>query len=219
MAVRFGRMYKRVEMPRFLLGCWLVFFTSVLAADETFDAVMHRMAANSAVAIPYRETKAMELLDQPWQASGVLYALAPDLMVKEQIEPERVLMAVDKDTLLYFDSANEVRHQAELELANPMAVSIALFKALMTADRKTLQTTFHAQFTTSGQRWTLLLAAEIDDEPAVQADISGTVGAFANRINITQADGDTSLITLDEPETGPQVQDKIQALAAEARGQ
>ncbi|WP_341326817.1 hypothetical protein [Methylotuvimicrobium sp. KM2] len=66
----------------------LPFFLSAKAAHavDTEWEVMQRMQSDTAVRIAYQETRILELIDQPWQGSGYLYSMAPDLMIKEQLQ-------------------------------------------------------------------------------------------------------------------------------------
>src|SRR5665811_2460809 len=88
---------------------------NISRADDSLAALMQRMKSDTAVRIAYQETRTLELMEKPWQGSGYLYSLPPDIMIKEQLLPERLLMGIDGDNMFYFDPIKDVRHQGEMD--------------------------------------------------------------------------------------------------------
>ena len=60
-----------------------------LVAEDSVSSLMHRMKSQTAVKISYQETRILELMEQPWQGSGYMYSMPPDLMIREQLQPQR----------------------------------------------------------------------------------------------------------------------------------
>ena len=116
----------------FLLS--VTFFVNVSYAKDSLTTVMQRMESETAVKIAYQETRVLELMDQPWKGSGFMYSMPPDLMIREQLQPQRLLMAVKGDKMLYYDPGSDVRHQGDMDEDNPLSLNIAVFKALINAD-------------------------------------------------------------------------------------
>ena len=69
-------------------------------AQDTIESVMQRMKPETAVQIPYQETRTMGLFDEDWQGSGYLYAAIPGIMLKQQLKPDRELMAAEASQLI-----------------------------------------------------------------------------------------------------------------------
>lgn len=190
------------------------------AADavDTEWNVMQRMQADTAVRIAYRETRTLELIDQPWQGSGYLYSLAPDLMIKEQLQPERVLMGIKGDRMFYFDPANNVRHRGELDAANPLSLHIAFFNALVNADVALLHRVYRVDFDAREQDWLMTLKPRRGDRSGLTVVISGPSGQQAERIEIRQADGDLGEFSLRKDAEGEAVETEVNRLYLELLG-
>lgn len=187
-------------------------------AEDSVAALMKRMQSDTAVSIAYQETRTLEMLDQPWQGNGYMYSLPPGLMIKEQLEPERVLMAIDGDKLFYYDPGNDVRHQGEMDEDDPLSLSIAVFKALMNADEQLLYTMYRVEFSEQPEQWRMTLKAKNDPESPFAIDIFGLPGEQVGRVKVMQADGDSSDVTLQKHAEGDKVKAKIDALYQELQG-
>ena len=190
-------------------------------ANETLAEVMARMKPDSAVKIHYRETRYLELLDEPWQGSGYLYALSPDVLIKEQWYPQRQVMGARGRDLFYFDPFNDVRHHGEMQTDDPVSFHVLAFKALINGDRQLLQEIYQLEFNSSVERWTLTLTAK---QPSAQNTlatiiIAGEPGQVASSIKVIQADGDRSEFVLEREAEGEKLQTKVARLLTELQGQ
>lgn len=196
----------------FLLG-------SSCRADDSLSALMERMKSDQAVRVAYQETRTLELMAQPWKGSGYMYSLPPDLMIKEQLQPERLLMGVKGDEMFYFDPVNDVRHQGEMDQDNPVSLSIAVFKALMNADEAALRSLYQVEFSSLKQGWTMKLKDKQDSESGFGIDISGLPQQPADAIKVRQADGDTSEFILHQDAEGDAVKTRVSRLYQELVGE
>lgn len=187
-------------------------------AVDTEWKVMQRMQSDTAVRIAYRETRTLELIDQPWQGSGYLYSLAPDLMIKEQLQPERVLMGIKGDRMLYFDPVNNLRHRGELDAANPLSLHIAFFNALVNADVALLHRVYRVDFDAREQDWLMTLKPRRGDRSGLTVVITGPSGQQAERIEIRQADGDFSEFLLRKDAEGEAIETEVNRLYKELQG-
>ena len=190
-------------------------------ADESLAEVMARMKPDSAVKIHYRETRYLELLDKPWQGSGYLYVLSPDVLIKEQWYPQRQIMGASGWDLFYFDPFNDVRHHGEMQTDDPVSFHVLAFKALMNGDRELLQEFYQLEFNSDPVRWTLTLTAK---QPSAQNTlakivITGAPGQVANNIKVFQADGDRSEFVLAREAEGEKLQTKVARLLTELQGE
>ena len=210
-----------VKKSRLKFG--LMFLASLMAnaghAEDTLSALMQRMQSNTAVRIAYRETRTLELMERPWQGSGYMYSMPPDLMIKEQLKPERVLMGVKGDQMYYLDPTNDVRHQGEMDEDNPVSLNIAVFKALINADEALLHRLYRVEFTSEAQGWVMTLKSKQDSESGFNIVISGLAGQQADTVKVRQADGDLSEFTLRQDAAGDEVKNKVNQLYRELRGE
>ncbi|MGR9115352.1 MAG: LolA family protein [Gammaproteobacteria bacterium] len=201
----------------------VVSFLTVLVADvgyaeDTLSSLMQRMQSSTAVRIAYRETRTLELMERPWQGSGYMYSLPPDLMIKEQVRPERVLMGVKGDQMVYFDPGNAVRHHGEMTEDNPMTLNIAVFKALVNGDEALLHKLYQVEFTSAPLRWTMTLTPKQDSDSGFNIVISGLSGQQADTIEVRQADGDSSEFSLQPDGSGDEVDATVERLYRELLG-
>lgn len=188
-------------------------------AEDTLSALMHRMQSDTAVRIAYRETRTLELMERPWQGSGYMYSRSPGLMIKEQLQPERVLMGIEGDRMIYFDPVNDVRHQGEMDQDSPLSLNVAVFKALISADEALLHRLYRVEFSSEAQGWVMTLKPKRDSESGFNIVISGPAGQQADSIKVTQADGDFSEFSLWQDAEGDEVNDTVNRLYQELLGE
>lgn len=187
-------------------------------AENTLSALMQRMQSDSAVRIAYTETRALELMDSPWQGSGYMYSLPPDLMLKEQLQPQRVLMAVKGERMFYFDADQDVRRQGEMDEDHPLTLNLAVFKALINADEALLHRVYRVDFAEREQGWVMTLEPRRRSDSGFGIVISGPEGRQPERIEVRQADGDRSFFTLHRDAEGAEVETEVKRLFRELQG-
>ena len=188
-------------------------------SEDTLASVMRRMQPESTVKIAYREIRYLELMQEPWQASGFMYALAPDMLIMEQQLPQRVIMGAIGDQMFYYDPVNDVRHQGVMTSDDPISLNIAAFKSLITGDRELLEKIFSITFSANPEQWTLDLTSREDNDTMTNVVINGSAGQQASKIIVHQADGDRSEFVLTETERGEHLTSKIQQLHQELLGE
>ena len=191
---------------------WLILGVNLSYAEDSVAQLMQRMKTDTAVKIAYQETRTLELMDQPWQGSGYMYSIPPDLMIREQLQPQHLLMAVDGNKMFYFDPENDVRHQAEMDQDNPLSLNMAVFKALINADEALLNTVYLVEFTSKPQRWLMNLKPKQDCESGFNITVSGAVDQQADSIKIQQADGDLSEFVLQKVVAGDELETTVKQL-------
>ncbi|MCK4842072.1 MAG: hypothetical protein KAT04_09350 [Methylococcales bacterium] len=176
------------------------------------------MKSDTAIKIAYQETRILELLDEPWQGSGFMYSIAPDLMIREQLKPQRLLMAVNADKLYYFDPVNHVRHQGEMGSDQSISLNIAVFKALITADEALLKSMYQVEFSSKAQRWVMTLKPRQESNSEFSIVVTGLRGQQVDTVIIKQTDGDLSEIMMQSNASGNQVKNTIMQLYKELEG-
>lgn len=192
---------------------------NISRADDSLAALMQRMKSDTAVRIAYQETRTLELMEKPWQGSGYLYSLPPDIMIKEQLLPERLLMGIDGDNMFYFDPIKDVRHQGEMDGDNPLSLNIAVFKALMNADENSLRNQYRVVFSSEPHGWVITLKPKQDSESGFSIVIAGLPQQQADTIKVRQADGDISEFSLQKSATGDQIKNTVSRLYRELLGE
>lgn len=196
-----------------------VLMTQAAYAEDSLVTVMQSMQSEQPVKIAYQEIRRLELMDEPWFASGYLYSLPPDIMIKEQLEPQRILMGVKADKLFYFDTKNNVRHQAEMDMDNPLNQNIAVFNALIHADTDLLKRLFQIEFSHFPQRWLMTLHPIQQSQRDISIAVSGRLKQGVDLIKIQQADGDVTEFLLQKQIPENHIEKKINQLYLELQGE
>ncbi len=201
-----------------LLCLTFIAFIKPASSADTQAAVMQRMKPESALRIAYQETRYLELIQEPWQASGFLYAQPPDVLVKEQLSPVREIMGANGDKMFYYDPVNDVRHQAVMERDDPLSLNIAAFKTLIAGDSNLLVAMYRLGFYSDPEQWTLTLTEHADSDATVKIIVTGFTGQQANKITMQQPDGDRSEFILTETAQAKHLEKRIQELNQELLG-
>ncbi len=200
-------------------GFCLSVVSIVSFSEDSVSSVMQQMQSKQAVKMAYQEIRTLELITQPWHGSGFMYSIAPDLMIREQLMPQRLLMGIKGNKMFYFDPKNKVRHQAEMNEDNPLSLNIAVFKALITADEALLKRMYLIDFSHQTERWLMTLKSKQDSESGFNIIVSGLAGGVADTIITEQVDGDLSEFLLQPIATGADVQKRVGILYKELVGE
>lgn len=188
-------------------------------AEDTLISLMQKMQSDTAVKMVYQEIRKLELIDQPWHGSGYMYSISPDLMIREQIKPQRLLMGIKGDQMLYFDPENNLRYQGEMTEDNPLSLNIAVFKALINADEVLLKKMYLITFISKPQRWLMTLKPKHQSGSEFKIIVSGLSGKAADTIVTKQVDGDLSEFMLQPYSVGEEVKNKVSQLYKELVGE
>ncbi len=170
---------------------YLMAIGSVYAEDSLLK-LMQKLKSEPTPRVAYQETRNLKLMTEPWHGNGYLYSLPPELMVLEQLKPERVLMGVKGDKAFYFDPGKNERHQTDLVGDNELNVPLTVFKALVNADEALLRSLYQVDFTSSPQDWLMELKPKQKTGSVSKIIVSGQSGQQANKIYILMEDGDSS---------------------------
>ncbi len=209
----------KMNKATFLLTLYWVFFSSAGLAADTVSSLMQKMQSETAVKMAYQEIRTLELMDKPWHGSGFMYSISPDLMIREQLKPQRLLMGIKGNDMFYFDPENQLCHQSEINEDSPISLNIAVFKALITADKALLKRMYLIELSTQAERWVMTLKSKQHSESAFNIVVSGLTGKVADTIITQQADGDLSEFLLQQIAKGNEVQNKAMQLYQELIGE
>ena len=159
--------------------------------------LMDALAQNKSGRATFVETKHLALLDKPIESSGELLFTAPDRLEKRTIKPKPESMTVNAGELLIERGTQKFRLQ--LQSYPELAAFIVSVRGTLAGDRKALESVYHLSLEGSANRWTLQLQPLTE---AMQATIRSIridgVQDQLRRIEIIQADGDSSLMVIEK---------------------
>lgn len=197
---------------------WLVAATAVFADDGKLSEVLARLRQSGQASFQYMETRELELAASPWQAQGIMLTDAAGTLVKLQLQPSRVIMAISGDNLYYWDAAQNRRHSMPIGYADQAAEQILVFRGILRGRPDELQAGYELAAEFQGQGWSLhMLPKPGENAPAI--DISGDADPDKRRISIRQADGETTEYRIEKADPQQAAAYTIPQLLQEAGGE
>ncbi|MGY6276194.1 LolA family protein [Methylomonas sp. MgM2] len=188
-------------------------------ADDTIrPEVLARLRHAGPAKYQYRETRQMELLDAPVQTRGYMLTDAEGTLVKLQLEPSRVIMAIAGQSMFYWDSARKQRHTAPLSRGGVATQQIEVFRAILHGRIDELQSVYDFAAETKGKQWTLRLIPKPNHADASGIEIFGDTDDRQRKIFIRQADGDSTEYLISKANEDNAAQYTIPALLREVTG-
>lgn len=165
------------------------------AADWTVARLMEALAANKAGRATFNETRFLALLDQPLESSGELRFTPPHRLEKRTLAPGNETLVVDGDSVLIERSGK--RYSLSLRDHPEVAVFVDSIRGTLAGDRKSLERAYTLSLAGSEPRWRLVLRPRDESVARLVASIEVEgAGADVRRIEITQPDGDRSLMLI-----------------------
>ncbi len=165
------------------------------AGSDPLDALMERLAVRRHGHVTFTEVQHLAVLDRPLESSGELVYEAPDRLEKRIVKPRPETLVLAHGVL----SATRGRHTRTVDLAAwpQIAPLLECLRATLAGDRAALERFFSVQLEGDPASWTLHLAPR-DPEAAraVSAVLITGAGADLRTVEILEADGDRSLLTL-----------------------
>ena len=191
----------RLTRPYFRLCAlvWLALLASpiVQAAPLSIAQLMADLAKHPQGAATFTEKKTISILDQPVESSGELLFIAPARLEKRTLKPKPETMVLDGDTLTL--ERGQRKHVLQLKDYPEVAGMIESIRATLAGDRQALERVYHLALDGSAERWTLVLTPLDPKVGAVIARIRMEgVKDVVRSVEITQADGDSSLMTIEK---------------------
>ena len=196
----------------------LLMMAATAAAEDTLESVLATAAGQVNVAIEYSEVRHLQLLSEPWQAEGQMF-VTPNLFVIEQILPQRQLLTASKQRYRLFIPEKNIRRTGML--TSPMAQkSFGLFRPLMSGDRAALEKAFDIAFRVEGQRWHIELKPKRASTVYYKRIIvEGASGKPADQMKTELDDGDYSEWSFKQQPFTSKLEERINALMVEAKGE
>ena len=190
----------RRALAAIALACGLALAPGATAADWTVARLMDLLARSKPGLATFNETKFIALLDRPVESSGELRFTPPNRLEKRTLAPGSETLVADGDTLTM--ERHGKRHTMAMRDHPEAAVFIEGIRGTLAGDRATLERAYALAIEGNEQRWTLVLRPLADATARLVSRIEvGGAGGEVRRIEITQADGDRSLMLIHR--TGP----------------
>jgi len=208
-------MQSRVKQLLLLLS--LLLMSAEAIAEDTLASVLSMAAEQQYLAIDYQEVRHLQLLSEPWQATGRMF-VSPDAFVIEQASPQRQLLAANKQRFWLFLPEREIRRTGML--TTPMAIkSFGLFKPLMRGDRDALERAFDIQFTATAKQWQIELKPKRSSKSLYKRIyVKGNPSQPADQMKTEMEDGDYSEWSFKQKTFDADIEERVKALMDEARG-
>ncbi len=178
-------------------GLVLVTLSPCACAAWDLQQLMETLAQNKSGRATFVETKKIAMLDKPIESSGELLYTAPDRLEKRTLRPKPESMLVHGDELLI--ERGRQKHYLPLQAYPELAAFIDSIRGTLAGDRKALERNYRLSLSGSAERWTLQLLP-LDEKMLAVIQRIRIDGARdqVNRIEITQADGDSSLMVIEK---------------------
>jgi hypothetical protein len=198
--------------PAFLILAWLC-VAGCAAADASsgpttpvatyssagdLDDVMHMLAMRQHGRVEFVEQQFLAVLKHPIESSGEMRYDAPDHLEKRTLlpRPENLVLAGGELTV----ERGGHTHVLDLHRYPQMLPFVESIRATLAGDRAALERVFRIEFTGTMEQWSLALFP-LDRQLAKAVAEVRIDGRRDNllRVEIRQADGDRSLMTLRTP--------------------
>lgn len=193
---------------------------TVLGGEPELQALLARIRQNGSAEFHYEETRRLELASSPWQGEGYMLSGANGSLVKQQLQPTRIIMAIAEGRMYYWDPEQNQRHSAPLGQSGQAADLITVFIAILQGHADELKSSYDFTPEMHGKQWILRLTPKLDqnNENASTIEISGNEDESKRQILIRQPDGESTEYRMIKTSEGQKPENSIQRLLLEAIG-
>jgi outer membrane lipoprotein-sorting protein len=198
MILRSSPVYSR-RVIRHLLVVSALMLAPVIghAADWDIDQLMRSLAQIRSDHAGFVEKKFIAILEQPVESSGELFYTAPDYLEKRTLRPKPESMILDHGTLVI--ERGRKKHALQLQDYPELAAFIDSIRGTLAGDRKALERNYRLTLDGTAERWTLqLLPLDEKMQTVVKRIRIAGMGNAVRSIEITQTDGDSSLMRIEK---------------------
>jgi hypothetical protein len=180
------------------------------AADPplALERLMSALAQNGPGTVRFAETKTSALLKAPIESSGTLTYAAPSRLEKRTLAPREERFAVDGETVVVEMSARNAGENAgekrrlELRLGDYPAIRafVESIRGTLAGDLAALRRHYRVELEGTWSDWRLhLLPSDPQMAELVLKVVIGGAGGEVRRIEILEASGDRSVMTITKP--------------------
>ena len=178
-------------------GLILVALSPLAFAAWDLQQLMDSLAQNKSGRATFVETKHIALLDKPVESSGELLYTAPDRLEKRTRKPKPESMVVNGGELLI--ERGRQKYHLQLQSYPELAAFIDSIRGTLAGDLKALERNYRLSLNGSAERWNLqLLPLDAKMQAVIKRIRISGVRDQVNDIEIIQADGDSSLMTIEK---------------------
>ncbi len=184
-------------MRHALVALTLMLAPVISYADEwDIDQLMRGLAQIRSDHASFVEKKFIAMLDRPVESSGELFYTAPDYLEKRTIKPKPESMILDHGILVI--ERGRQKHRLQLQDYPEVAAFIDSIRGALAGDRKALERNYRLSLDGAAKHWILqLLPIDEKMQAVVQRIRIAGVRDAVRSIEITQADGDSSLMLIE----------------------
>ena len=179
------------------IGLALVMLSPSAFAAWDLQQLMDTLARNKSGRASFVEKKSIAFLDRPVESSGELLYTAPDHLEKRTFKPKPESMVVNGGELVI--ERGRQKHRLQLQAYPELAAFIDSIRGTLAGDRQALERNYRLSLEGSVERWTLqLLPLDEKMQAVIQRIRIAGVRDQMRSIEITQADGDSSLMSIEK---------------------
>ena len=187
----------RTALATALTGLTLAVWSPAASAAWDLQQLMDTLAQTKSARATFVEKKNIALLDKPVESSGELLYTAPDRLEKRTLKPKPESMVINGGELLI--ERGRQKHQLQLQAYPELAAFIDSIRGTLAGDRNALERSYRLSLEGNAERWVLQLQPLEPKMLAVIQRIRITGARNQVRsIDITQADGDSSTMTIEQ---------------------
>jgi len=165
--------------------------TEQAVAQDTLGNVLELIRVQETRHFSYQETRTLQLLAEPWQATGNMY-ISPQQMVIAQQSPAPAFTIISAERMLHINTRQNINRSLKLE--RPFAVpGMEPFMLLLyrTTGQPELEQDYVISFDSTGQRWSLQLTPRQRVKGGIiRMQLSGDSNQGPDRLVLEHADGD-----------------------------
>ena len=169
------------------------------AADAPWgvEQLMQRLAQVKTAKATFVERKHLRILNAPLESSGTLVYTAPGYLEKHTLAPKPESLVLDKDTLTFEDKTRNRRRTLRLQDHPVLWIFVEGLRSTLAGDLQNLNRLYRVALDGGESDWRLTLEPR---EPGIQRMVTqirlAGSGASVRSIEITEAEGDRSVMTL-----------------------
>jgi outer membrane lipoprotein-sorting protein len=163
----------------------------------TLEGLMTELARQGPGTVRFTEVKSSALLKAPIQSSGTLSYAAPARLEKHTRAPRDERLVVDQDTLVVERPGRGERLELRLSDYPAVRASVESIRGTLAGDLAALRRHYRVELEGSWPDWRLhLLPSDAELAELVQKVLIGGRGGQVGRIEILEASGDRSVMTI-----------------------
>ena len=169
------------------------------AATWGIEQLMQRFAQVKSAKATFVERKHLRVLTGPLESSGTLVYTAPGYLEKHTLAPKPESLVLDKDTLTFEDKTRNRRRTLRLQEFPGLWAFVEGLRSTLAGDLQNLNRLYRVALEGSEADWRLTLEPRDPGNQRIVSQIRlAGAGVSVRSIEITEAEGDRSVMTLTE---------------------